>query len=93
MFSPESVLSLITAVFGVAIFGGWFAWLATEVQRRRPRRRRSGGVADPGPSCGGPPAWGEPEQAPSPRSSAAEIAELERLWRLPTHRADAGGDR
>jgi hypothetical protein len=92
MFSPDSALSLITAVLGIAIFGGWFAWLATQVQRRRSEQGRSGEVANPGPSCVDPPVRGEPDPVSPPTSSAAEIAELERLWRLPTRRANAGGD-
>jgi hypothetical protein len=94
MFSPDVALLLITAVLSTPIFGGWFAWLATKVRRRRPQHGRFGEVADPGPSRVDPHAWGEPDLAPPPTSSAgAEVAGLERLWRLPAHRAGAGGDR
>ena len=95
MFSSDVALPLITAVLSIPIFGGWFAWLATTVRRRRCQHGRFGEVADPGPSRMDPHAWGEADLAPPPTSSAAgaEIAELERLWRLPAHRTGAGGDR
>ncbi len=94
MLSWESALSVITAVFGTSIFGGWFAWLATTVQRRKPEHDRSGEVVAPGPSRADPHACGDPDLPPlsAPSAAGAELAELELLWRLPTHRGGTGGD-
>jgi len=93
VFSLSLALSLITAVLGMMMFGGWFAWLATKVRRRRFEQGRHGEVGDPGSSRVNLREWDEPDLAAAPPTSAAgaEIAELERLWRLPAHHASAEG--
>jgi hypothetical protein len=86
-------LWLIIAAYGVIISWVLLAW---RVIRARPRRLEEDNLDEKAPQVSGViPARldEEPDLAPPPTTSPAstEVAELERLWRLPVHRATPRG--
>jgi hypothetical protein len=72
-------LALLTMVGCLAMLLGWFLWFETKLRQSTAAKKR--------PSINTE-AWGEPDLAPPSTSAAAgtEIAQLEKLWRLPVRR-------
>jgi hypothetical protein len=82
-------LALLTMIGCVAMLLGWFFFLQTKLRRSRDLDGRLHGLPLISPG-----AWGEPDLAPPSTSAVAraEVVELEALWSLPPHRANAGTD-
>ena len=72
-------LAFLTMVGFLAMLLGWFLWFEAKL------RQSTAAKGQPSINAG---AWGEPDLAPPTISAAAgtEIAQLEKLWRLPARR-------
>jgi hypothetical protein len=72
-------LALLTMVGCLAMLLGWFLWFETKLRQSTAAKKRRSINAE---------AWGERDWAPPSTSAAArtEIAQLEKLWRLPARR-------